>query len=178
MVSADSCQPCRIRWRLRLAARHRQVAGYFPDSLPSNLDIGLGSPTAIAFGTNSHFPEAYRNALFILDWAYGKIFAVHLTPDGASYRGRFEEFVTGRPLNVTGADFGPDGAFTLRPVVVAHSPACTEFASPGSRRRRAGFLRLAKRSWKPRSRRESCAAVWKAFIAIGPLRDLAWLGKT
>jgi putative heme-binding domain-containing protein len=83
---------------------------YFPDSLPSNADIGLGSPTAIAFGSDSNFPEPYRRALFILDWAYGKIFAVHLTPEGASYRGRAEEFVTGRPLNVTGVDFGPDGA--------------------------------------------------------------------
>lgn len=83
---------------------------YFPDSLPSNLDIGLGSPTAIAFGTNSNFPQSYKNALFILDWAYGKIFTVNLTPSGASYRAVFSEFVTGRPLNVTGADFGPDGA--------------------------------------------------------------------
>ena len=35
---------------------------YFPDSLPSNADIGLGSPTAIAFGTESNFPEPYRRA--------------------------------------------------------------------------------------------------------------------
>jgi len=83
---------------------------YFPDSLPGNADIGLGSPTAIAFGTDSNFPGLYRRALFILDWAYGKIFAIHLSPEGASYRGQAEEFVTGRPLNVTGMDFGPDGA--------------------------------------------------------------------
>ncbi len=83
---------------------------YFPDSLPGNADIGLGSPTAIAFGTDSNFPMPYRQALFILDWAYGKIFAVQFTPEGASYRGRAEEFVTGRPLNVTGLDFGPDGS--------------------------------------------------------------------
>ncbi len=83
---------------------------YFPDSLPGNTDIGLGSPTAIAFGTDSNFPAPYRDALFILDWAYGKIIAVHLVPEGASYRGQAEEFVTGRPLNVTGVDFGPDGA--------------------------------------------------------------------
>jgi putative heme-binding domain-containing protein len=83
---------------------------YFPDSLPGNADIGLGSPTAMSFGTDSNFPEPYRRALFILDWAYGKIIAVHLMPEGASYRGQAEEFVTGRPLNVTGVDFGPDGS--------------------------------------------------------------------
>ncbi|MBO61509.1 MAG: heme-binding protein [Verrucomicrobiales bacterium] len=101
--------------------------GYFPESLPSNLDIGLGSPTAIAFGTDSRFPEKYRRALFILDWAYGKIIAVHLTPNGASYRGRFEDFVVGRPLNVTGADFGPDGAL---------------YFTTGGRRTQSGLYRV------------------------------------
>ena len=62
------------------------------------------------FGTRSNFPRPWRDALFILDWAYGIICAVHLTPHGASYTGRSEVFLQGRPLNVTGLDFGPDGA--------------------------------------------------------------------
>lgn len=82
---------------------------FFTDSLPRVVDVGLGSPTAVAFGTQSTFPEKYRRALFILDWAYGRIIAVHLTPDGASYKGETEEFITGKPLNVTGIAFGPDG---------------------------------------------------------------------
>lgn len=81
-----------------------------PDTLPSAVDIGLGSPTAVKFGTKSKFPEPWRSALFILDWAYGKIHAVHLHRAGASYAGRAEVFLHGRPLNVTGLDFGPDGA--------------------------------------------------------------------
>jgi len=81
-----------------------------PDTLPSAVDIGLGSPTAVKFGTRSTFPEPWRSALFILDWAYGKIHAVHLQRAGASYTGRSELFLHGRPLNVTGLDFGPDGA--------------------------------------------------------------------
>jgi hypothetical protein len=81
-----------------------------PDTLPSAADIGLGSPTAVQFGTKSGFPEPWRSALFILDWAYGKIYAVHLQRAGASYTGRAEVFLKGRPLNVTGLDFGPDGA--------------------------------------------------------------------
>ena len=62
------------------------------------------------FGTKSHFPEPYRSALFALDWAYGRILAVHLTPANSTYAGRFEVFLKGRPLNVTGLDFGRDGA--------------------------------------------------------------------
>ncbi len=83
---------------------------FYADSLPRVVDVGLGSPTAIRFGTKSHFPRKYRDALFILDWAYGRILAVHLTPDGASYKGEVETFVKGKPLNVTGLEFGPDGA--------------------------------------------------------------------
>jgi hypothetical protein len=81
-----------------------------PDTLPSAVDIGLGSPTAVKFGTRSNFPEPWRGALFILDWAYGKIHAVHLQRAGASYTGRSELFLHGRPLNVTGVEFGPDGS--------------------------------------------------------------------
>jgi putative heme-binding domain-containing protein len=81
-----------------------------PDNPPTTLVIGKGSPTAVKFGTRSRFPPAYQRALFIMDWAYGRIVAVHLTPQGASYAGRAETFLRGRPLNVTALDFGPDGA--------------------------------------------------------------------
>ena len=81
-----------------------------PDNALPNVHIGKGSPTSIQFGTRSSFPPPYRDALFILDWAYGRIIAVHLTPRGASYAGKPESFLKGRPLNVTDLDFGPDGS--------------------------------------------------------------------
>ncbi|QDT12753.1 DUF7133 domain-containing protein [Planctomycetes bacterium K23_9] len=85
---------------------------YFPDHADNarpNLDIGKGSPTAVKFGTRSDFPQRYRDALFILDWTYGRIIAAHMVPCGASYRMMGETFLQGRPLNVTDLDFGPDG---------------------------------------------------------------------
>lgn len=81
-----------------------------PDNAPPALDIGKGSPTGVKFGTRSNFPPPYRQALFALDWAYGRILAVHLLPRGGSYVARAETFLRGRPLNVTDLDFGPDGA--------------------------------------------------------------------
>lgn len=81
-----------------------------PDNALPNLDIGKGSPTAVKFGTRSNFPGKYGEALYILDWAYGRILAVHLTPRGSSYLMAAETFIKGRPLNVTDLDFGPDGA--------------------------------------------------------------------
>jgi len=83
---------------------------YFPDGGPTSLNIGLASPTGIEFGTRSRFPEKWRRALYLCDWSYGRIVAVHLTPQGASYRGSGENFVIGKPLNVTDLAFGPDGA--------------------------------------------------------------------
>jgi putative heme-binding domain-containing protein len=74
---------------------------YSPDSLPSVADIGLGSPTGVSFGYGADFPSAYQDALYVCDWTYGRMFAVHLTPKGASYTGRLEEFITGTPLPLT-----------------------------------------------------------------------------
>jgi len=83
---------------------------YYADSLPAAVNIGLGSPTGVKFGTKSRFPEKYRKALYAMDWSYGRIVAVHLTPQGASYTGGFEAFVKGKPLNVADLEFGKDGA--------------------------------------------------------------------
>jgi putative heme-binding domain-containing protein len=83
---------------------------YYADTLPPVVDVGLGCPTGVKFGTASHFPEKYRRALFALDWTFGRILAVHLEAHGASFTGRFETFLQGRPLNVTALEFGPDGA--------------------------------------------------------------------
>jgi putative heme-binding domain-containing protein len=82
----------------------------WPDAVPPIVDVGRGSPTGLAFGTHSRFPERYRRALFAADWAFGRILAVHLSPKGATYDATFEPFVAGRALNVTDLEFGPDGA--------------------------------------------------------------------
>jgi putative heme-binding domain-containing protein len=82
---------------------------YSPDSLGAVVNIGLGSPTGIEFGTGAKFPAKYQRALFINDWTYGKIYAVHMTPAGASYTGGFETFLSGRPLPVTDLVVHTDG---------------------------------------------------------------------
>lgn len=88
---------------------------YYPDSFGSAVDIGPGSPTGICFGYGTNFPEKYQNALFICDWSYGNIHAVHLDEDGSSYSGSYETFATAAPLPVTDLAVHPDGAlyFTI-----------------------------------------------------------------
>lgn len=84
---------------------------YYEDSLPAVVDIGPGSPTGVAIGTGAKFPAKYQQALYILDWTFGTIYAVHLKADGASYTGTKEEFISGSPLAVTDVVIGADGAF-------------------------------------------------------------------
>jgi putative heme-binding domain-containing protein len=76
---------------------------YYADSLPGTVDIGPGSPTGTVFGTGAKFPAKYQNALFALDWTYGTMWAVHLKPDGATFKAEKEEFVAGKPMPFTDA---------------------------------------------------------------------------
>ena len=83
----------------------------YPDTLPAIADIGPGSPTGVTFGYGAKFPAKYQEAFFICDWSYGRLFAVHLTPDGSAYKAQFEEFATGAPLALTDVVVNPrDGA--------------------------------------------------------------------
>jgi putative heme-binding domain-containing protein len=84
-----------------------------PDHGVAVLEVGKGSPTSVMFGTTCHFPQKYRNALFVLDWAYGRILAVHMAPRGTTYRCESELFLQGKPLNVTDLATGPDGDLYL-----------------------------------------------------------------
>ncbi len=89
---------------------------YYPDSLPAVVDIGPGSPTGVGFGYGAKFPEKYQDALYILDWSYGKLYAVHLKPKGAAYTASVEEFISAQPLPLTDILIGSrDGAmyFTI-----------------------------------------------------------------
>ncbi len=82
---------------------------YYGDSFGAVVNIGPGSPTGIAFGKGAKFPNKYQHALFICDWSYGVIHAVHMEPKGATYTGQFETFLTAAPMPVTDLVVHPDG---------------------------------------------------------------------
>ena len=98
---------------------------YYADSLPGTVDIGIGSPTGVTNGIGAKFPAKFQKAMYVLDWTYGRILAVHLTPNGSSYTATAENFVAPlglvkkdapkKPLNVSDAVIGSDGAmyFTI-----------------------------------------------------------------
>ncbi len=124
---------------------------FYPDNLPATLNIGPGSPTGMTFGYGAKFPAKYQHALFALDWSWGKLYAVHLTPSGSSYVATKEEFVTGAPLPITDAIIHPgDGAmyFTI-----------------GGRRVQSGLYRVTYVG------QESTAAVGRALLPVGAGND-------
>ena len=135
---------------------------WYPDTLPSVVDIGLASPTAVTFGHGAKFPAKYQKAFYICDWAYGRILAVHMTPQGASYTGTSELFVGGRPLNVTDACIGPDGAmwfttggrgtqsglYRVTAVGVGKLTAAVTTPIPEAIKRRQALERMPLMSWE------------------------------
>jgi len=86
---------------------------YYEDSLPAVVDIGLGSPTGVLSAYQAKFPMKYRDALYILDWSYGRVYALHLNEKGASYGAKVETFVEGEALPLVDGVIHPDGSMYL-----------------------------------------------------------------
>ncbi len=83
---------------------------YYPDSVQPVVNVGPASPTGLTFGYGTKFPARYQRALYVCDWTFATIHAVHLAPAGSGWSATFEEFAAGRGLPVTDAVVGADGA--------------------------------------------------------------------
>lgn len=84
---------------------------WYPDCVPPIYGIGPGSPVGVTSGLGSHFPAKYQKAIYCLDWTYGTMSAMHLSPKGSSYTATREEFVAGPTLRMTDATINrKDGA--------------------------------------------------------------------
>ncbi len=83
---------------------------YYPDNLPPITNLGQGSPTGVVMARDAAFPQRYQHGMFVFDWSFGTIYWIDLQPNGASYTGNAEEFLTGVPLPLTDGVIGKDGA--------------------------------------------------------------------
>lgn len=112
---------------------------HYIDSLPPLVNIGPGSPVGVDFGYGSplaadseiarsahatvpigndgklvyaplKFPAKYQKALYICDWTFGTMYAIHTEPNMSSYKATKEEFLSRTPLPLTDVAAGPDGA--------------------------------------------------------------------
>jgi len=97
----------------RSAARFHPY--YYIDNIGVIKVVGSGSPTGSTFGTGAKFPARYQDALYICDWSFGNLYAVFVTPDGASYQADIQPFISGRPFAVSNAIVNPaDGSLLIQ----------------------------------------------------------------
>lgn len=87
---------CHIRsgadfgWRSG-SAKHPE---FFPETTKSVLHLPVQVPTGACFGYGAKFAERDQQKLFVCDEKQGKIYAIHLQAEGASYAGQSEIFLS------------------------------------------------------------------------------------
>ncbi|HUQ72807.1 MAG TPA: PVC-type heme-binding CxxCH protein, partial [Planctomycetaceae bacterium] len=86
---------------------------YFFDMPPVLGSFGRGSPTGLTCYRHTQFPAEYQNAIFALDWTYGRVLRLRLKPNGSTWTATSEVFMSG--LNgygfaPTDCEVGPDGS--------------------------------------------------------------------
>ena len=81
-----------------------------PDAVPPAAESDLSSPTGVESGLQSTFQGRWRHAIYIADWAYGRILAFFPEEKGSSFVGDILPFASAPALNVADITFGMDGA--------------------------------------------------------------------
>jgi hypothetical protein len=106
---------------------------YFADTVPPVVNVGLGSPTGITFGYGAKFPAKYQNTLFLCDWTYGKMYAVHLCNRQSARRGNvFSDWRPQDSVGVVSCDLcrqGIDGPGVRAPAECRRAKASPRFGS-------------------------------------------------
>ena len=113
------------------ASRSWKRPGYFADMPPVTAAFGRGSPTGVVCYRHRQFPEEFQNAVFALDWTFGRVMALPLNRNGASWQSEPSVFMTGigqHGFAPTDAAVGKDGSL---------------FVSVGGRGTRGGVYRVS-----------------------------------
>ncbi|MDA0833540.1 MAG: hypothetical protein O2955_16700 [Planctomycetota bacterium] len=85
----------------------------FLDMMPVVANCGRGSPTGVICYRHRQFPESYRDAIFALDWTYGRVLVVRLDNNGNPISDEPELFMSAAGdygFAPTDAEVGPDGS--------------------------------------------------------------------
>lgn len=103
----------------------------FLDMVPVVAAAGRGSPTGVVCYQHQQFPEKYREALFALDWTFGRVLALPLVRSGSAWKAEPELFLSSagdHGFAPTDVEVGPDGSL---------------FVSVGGRGTRGGVWRVS-----------------------------------
>ncbi len=139
------------------------------DMPPTLASLGRSSPTGVVCYRHTVFPAKYQGALFVLDWTFGRIWALPLDEHGATWKSDPVVFLTADGENgfaPTDADVGPDGAL---------------YVCIGGRGTRGGVFRIAPlgtavSSWAPRREtpEDRLNAVLRAPQPLGSWSRAIW----
>ncbi len=110
---------------------------YDLDMPPVVAAFGRGSPTGVVCYRHTQFPAEYRDALFVLDWTFGRVMCVPLTKNGGTWTSAPKTFLTGK------------GDFGFAPTDVEVGPDGSLFVSIGGRGTRGGVYRVSYRKNGP-----------------------------
>jgi len=102
----------------------------YPDMPPVVGAFGRGSPTGVVCYRHHQFPATYHNAVFALDWTFGRVMALPLERDGSTWTSEPVTFMTGV------------GEFGFAPTDAAVGPDGSLFVSVGGRGTRGGVFRV------------------------------------
>lgn len=103
---------------------------YFLDMPPVVAAAGRGSPTGVVCYQHRQFPPKYRDALFVLDWTFGRVLALPLVRNGSAWKANAELFLSAagdHGFAPTDLEIAPDGSL---------------FVSVGGRGTRGGVLKV------------------------------------
>jgi hypothetical protein len=164
----------------------RKRPAYDIDAWQPTIFLGSGSPTGITFGTGAKFSARYQDALFLSDWSYGNVYAVHLTPDGSAYTATAELFASGRPFGVADLIVNPDDG-ALYAVVGGSSQSAlyritytgSESTRPTTPDTRGAAARTQRRSLEQYHGKQNPAAVNAAWDSLGSTdRGIRYAART
>jgi hypothetical protein len=156
-------------WRSGAANGQTTTTTASPPSSTSAPAAPPASPPAKAPSSPPKIPAR----LFVNDWTYGTMWAIHLDPARRQLQGHQEEFVFGKPLPLTDVVIHPRTAQCTLPSAVAN-PSPASIASPTSAPNPPPPPR-------PHSRRKKrkCATCWRHCTQTAmALRPSTWLGPT
>lgn len=132
----------------------------YVDMPPVLGSFGRGSPTGVACYRHRQFPAKYRNAVFALDWTFGRVIAMPLKRDGATFSTQPVTFMSGV------------GEFGFAPTDIAVGKDGSLFICVGGRGTRGGVYRIRyvgediKQPTRPKSIDRN---VWACLSAPQPL---------
>lgn len=141
-VSLPWYQPCRVfhvrpGFHAGWVSRSWKRPNDFPDMQPAIAEFGRGSPTGVVCYRHTQFPGRYQDAIFALDWTFGRILALTMTQQDGLWISNSAVFAKGT------------GQFGFAPTDAAVAPDGSLFVSVGGRGSRGSVYRISYEADQP-----------------------------